>query len=779
MPTLTIKAAPPPGPIHRPAMSNTIDRHHHIALTSAYVELDGVPTIPVAGEIHYSRLPRHRWAERLAYLRSGGITVAASYIFWNHHEPIEGQASFEGNLDLAAFVREAQRAGLLVALRPGPWVHAESRHGGLPNWVAEAGHPVRQDDPTYLAKVATWFGRLGDHLNGLLGPDSPVVVLQVENELYDNPAHLLTLKRLMREAGLVAPIWTATAWGSANLPVGEVMPQFGGYGDGFWVPSHEGWHHTFRAHYHFSTQWDDPGIGSDVRESPVLGASPSGPLNQPSPDFPIATCELGGGMATAYHRRPAPAPLDVATIALTKIGQGSAWQGYYLYAGGTNPHRELPVHESHETGYPNDMQHLGYDFHAPIGEAGQLRYSHALLRQQHAFLASFGSELVHSSPALPAGAFSSVYDKTNLRWAVRADGGSGFLFIAWHQPHDPLEPYSQAQFQVDLGSAGSVTLPDSPIDIPVGTLAWWPFNLDLGAAKLKWATASPVARLSLPDGAPAVVLLASPGIPVRFALPAGTKATGRVGSSLARIDQTTDGDVWQWAGDDIELVVVDGASLLLVPASQAHTFWLLDRPGGEEVWFSEADLAADGDRLVVRSETAVPVVRRFDTATGGLIRVPLTAIGQTPERLELPFRCLRPADPVPAGGYGELSPGRATAPTLQQVTELGAVWRIDLPEHPSPQTRLELVWEGDVANLCTIGGAVVDDDYWDGTPWVVNPYDLGLAGAIELLLLPLRPDAPVHVPAAAQTRRDQAAPAVLGELKAATLTTSGLWEAQT
>ena len=58
--------------------------------------------------------------------------------------------------------------------------------------------------------------------------------IQLDNELYDQPAHLLTLKRLAREAGLTAPLWTATAWGGAQLPDEEVLPLWGGYGDGFW-----------------------------------------------------------------------------------------------------------------------------------------------------------------------------------------------------------------------------------------------------------------------------------------------------------------------------------------------------------------------------------------------------------------------------------------------------------------------------------------------------------------------------------------------------------------
>ena len=89
------------------------------------------------------------------------------------------------------------------------------------------------------------------------------------------------------------------------------------------------------------------------------------------PTFPVATCELGGGMATAYHRRPVLLPLDVPAVANAKLGSGSAWQGYYMYVGGTNPAPGLQ--ESQATGYPNDVPTRSYDFHAPVGEHGQVR----------------------------------------------------------------------------------------------------------------------------------------------------------------------------------------------------------------------------------------------------------------------------------------------------------------------------------------------------------------------------------------------------------------------
>ncbi|MET0417834.1 MAG: beta-galactosidase, partial [Actinoplanes sp.] len=233
-------------PVRLPRMSNAEDARPGLSLTSRHLTRDGVPVIPVSGEIHYSRVPRRRWAERLRLMRAGGITVVATYVFWLHHVERRGEPRFDDGLDVAAFVDLCTAEGLDVMLRIGPWCHGETRNGGFPDWVQQAGVRHRTDDPGYLALVEQWFGQLaaalGDRSGRLLG-------IQLENELYDQPGHLVTLKRLARAAGLSAPLWAATAWGGADLPGEEVLPLYGGYGDGFWVDADAPWDPTFRDHY--------------------------------------------------------------------------------------------------------------------------------------------------------------------------------------------------------------------------------------------------------------------------------------------------------------------------------------------------------------------------------------------------------------------------------------------------------------------------------------------------------------------------------------------------
>ncbi|TVU58382.1 beta-galactosidase [Paenarthrobacter nitroguajacolicus] len=732
-----------------PAMSNTEDLHCKWRLTSQYIEREGLPAVPISGEIHYSRLPRSRWEERLRLMKAGGITVIACYVFWIHHEPTEGKARFDGNLDVAAFVRLCRTVGLEVVLRIGPWAHGEVRNGGFPDWVQSADVAHRTNDPGYLAMVQRWFNRLGAELRGLTGPDSNVIGIQIENELYDQPDHILELKGLARAAGLSAPIWTATAWGGADIPEDDVLPVFGGYGDGFWVDAETPWDPTFRQHYFFSHQWDDAGIGADLREH--LSGSEAAPPRSPSALYPPATCELTGGMATAYQRRPWPKGKDVAAVANNKIGSGSAWQGYYMFAGGTNPPGSLQ--ESQATGYPNDLPVFDYDFHAPIGSSGRLAGSFAELRKQHAFLAAFGQRLAPMPSTLPDQMPKGIEDTETLRWSLRSDGDTGFVFITWHQPHIPLPDHPHAQFHLAFAEE-TVTFPREPVTIPAGTIARWPVNLDLGTVRLQWATASALTLLET-DTHPVLVLAAEAGIEPQLCVPEGITLNGparALGGNVFAVNTT----------EPVTLTLESpqgSASVVILPDSLAEMAWVLDAPDGLELVLS-ADpvwVAADG-RLAGRSKES-PWVQRYSTASGRFENVSTELSGPPRRRQSLAADRLRAASTVPSS-FGSLA-GRAAAPTTETMNSLAEVHKIHFPataligEEP---TEVEINWAGDVARLI-VDGHVVADRFWDGSPWVLEAHDAGLRGAndVRLQILPLAKAAIVGLPQEAQRRRDTVA----------------------
>ncbi|WP_309127472.1 beta-galactosidase [Microbacterium sp.] len=701
-------------------------------MTDRSVLRDGVPTVPVSGEIHFSRLPRERWGERLRQMRANGVTLASAYVLWLHHSPERGIAHFDGARDVAAFIDECSAVGLEVVLRIGPWAHGEARNGGFPDWVADADVEHRSDDPRYLELVEEWFAQLAANLDGRARPGGPVIAIQLENELYDRPGHLLTLKRMAREAGMAAPLWTATAWGGAQLPPGEVMPLFGGYGDGFWADPEDGWDPSFRAHYFPSHTWDDPGVGADVRASQGFSAvdpAPEGSDLALLGGFPPATCELGGGMATAYHRRPVLSGRDVAALAQMKIGNGSAWQGYYMYVGGRNP--APGMQETQATGYPNDMTEWSYDFHAPIGQSGDLHESAALLRAQHAFLAAFGHRLGTSS--LPDAQVTGLDDTHTLRWALRSDGVEGFCIITHHQPHVPVTTATGVQLRVRLDGE-TVVVPSAPIDVPAGTMARWPIGLRVGGTRLRWATASALTLLE----DELLVLCADSGVPVEVA----------VGDEAPRV---------------IEAGLHEIAGLSLLVLGDAAQAWVL----GHDLWLSDGELLWDGERVEVRDAT---FARRFDVSARTWVDLPVSS-PRSP--VAVGARLIRAGRKAPADhGFGG---ARHRAPSCAAFDELAAVYALGMPAWTGDAV-LDIDWAGDVGQL-RVDGETVDDRFWDGTRWSISLRDAGIhpGSTVTLHLLELSGDSTVWLPADAQVRRRGAVEGLL-ILDRVSLRQRGEWE---
>ncbi len=176
--------------------------------------LSGKPFQVMSGELHYPRIPRAYWHDRLTKARAMGLNTICTYVFWNLHEPSPGTFDFTGNLDVAAFVREALKVGLRVIVRPGPYVCSEWDLGGLPSWLLkDRDIKLRCSDPRYERAAAIYLNRLAAELAPLqIDRGGPIIMFQVENEYgsYGNDtAHLKFLQTTMRSAGLTVPFFTS------------------------------------------------------------------------------------------------------------------------------------------------------------------------------------------------------------------------------------------------------------------------------------------------------------------------------------------------------------------------------------------------------------------------------------------------------------------------------------------------------------------------------------------------------------------------------------------
>ena len=158
--------------------------HVLAAGTNGQFLLDGEPFQIRAGEMHYPRVARADWRDRMRKLKAMGLNTLTTYVFWNVHETSPGRFDFNGQNDLAEYLKEAQEEGLYVVLRPGPYVCAEWEFGGYPAWLLKDHDTVvRSRDPRFMAAVHSWFARLGQVVHPMmLSQGGPIIAVQVENE---------------------------------------------------------------------------------------------------------------------------------------------------------------------------------------------------------------------------------------------------------------------------------------------------------------------------------------------------------------------------------------------------------------------------------------------------------------------------------------------------------------------------------------------------------------------------------------------------------------------
>ena len=146
--------------------------------------LNGQPFIVKAAEVHYPRIPRPYWEHRIQMCKALGMNAVCIYIFWNIHEQQEGQFNFTDNNDVAEFCRIAQKNGMYVIVRPGPYVCAEWEMGGLPWWLLKKKDiKLRERDPYFMERVKIFEEKVGEQLKPLtIQNGGPIIMMQVENE---------------------------------------------------------------------------------------------------------------------------------------------------------------------------------------------------------------------------------------------------------------------------------------------------------------------------------------------------------------------------------------------------------------------------------------------------------------------------------------------------------------------------------------------------------------------------------------------------------------------
>ena len=690
---------------------------------------DGKPFIPVMGEFHFTRYPASEWREAWLKMKSGGVDIVATYVFWIHHEEEQGHWDWSGQRSLRDFLRLCKEVDLLTTVRLGPWGHGEVRNGGFPDWLQHAAfwgkdgckrcHP----NPEFMKLAAVLYQQIAAQTQGLLWKHGgPVIGVQLDNECWDL-GYLFALKKLARDCGLDVPFYTMTGWNAVPIPDEGLLPLFGGYADGFWMDDPTG----MRKAFHFTPIRDDGDMGAV--NGRLINARPE--RNTKIQRFPYLCCEIGGGMPSSYRNRIHVTPADVAALALVKLGEGNNLPGYYMFHGGVNPDGRLTtLNETKATGYPNDLPVKDYDF-GPVSSCGRLREQYFLLRQQHLFLRSCGERLALMPAFFPEVQPTSLDDTNTVRWSVRSDGESGFLFLNNHQRYQQLPAKVGVQFSLNT-TKGALLIPQQPVTLPSGSYGLWPFNLDCAGVRLSYATAQPLCTLAA-DGEEWFFFAALKGIAPEFGI---TSAKGRTvlhsvqpGTGVAFREKSVSGGrvnfvvlsaelgrlLWKLNLAGRERVVLSSNALLPETADQIGLASLHPEPPNLALFPPVKEAHRSGQAVKSKRDG---VFQRFSIEGAATTAMPVEA------------RLVKAATP--------------TATALNAMEESSwksaAVWRLLVPQSIAARNGLLRVqYVGDVARFYA-GGRLILDNFYNG-----QPFDLALGrlspaelANLEIHILPFR-----------------------------------------
>lgn len=188
---------------------------------------DGKPIKLISGAVHYFRNMPDTWRDIFKKMRALGCNCVETYCAWNMHEKQPGQYDFTRNLDIAAFIRTAQEEGLMVIVRPGPYICAEWEFGGLPWWIqTDENIEIRCSNEAYIRHFDRYLDRLFEEVRPLLCTNGgPIIMMQCENEYGyygDDKEYLQYLRDGYIRRGINVPLFTSDGTGREHLLDGAI-----------------------------------------------------------------------------------------------------------------------------------------------------------------------------------------------------------------------------------------------------------------------------------------------------------------------------------------------------------------------------------------------------------------------------------------------------------------------------------------------------------------------------------------------------------------------------
>lgn len=308
--------------------------------------LNGKPFVVKAAELHYPRIPRPYWEHRIKMCKALGMNTVCLYVFWNIHEQREDQFDFTGQNDIAEFCRLAQKNGMYVIVRPGPYVCAEWEMGGLPWWLLKKKDiRLREQDPYFMKRVEKFMAKVGEQLAPLtIQHGGSIIMVQVENEYgsygEDKP-YVAAIRDIVRKSGFTDVTLFQCDWASNFTR--------NGLDDLMWTMNF--------------------GTGSNIDDQ-------FRHLRELRPDAPLMCSEFWSGWFDKWGARHETRPAaDMVANIDEMLSKGISFSLYMTHGGTSFGHWA----GANSPGFAPDV--TSYDYDAPINEYGAATPKYYTLRE--------------------------------------------------------------------------------------------------------------------------------------------------------------------------------------------------------------------------------------------------------------------------------------------------------------------------------------------------------------------------------------------------------------
>lgn len=325
--------------------------------------LNGKPFVIKAAELHYPRIPRPYWDHRIKMCKALGMNTICLYVFWNIHEQQEGVYDFTGNNDVAEFCRLAQKNGMYVIVRPGPYVCAEWEMGGLPWWLLKQKDiRLREQHPYFMERVRLFEKKVGEQLAPLtIQNGGPIIMVQVENEYGsygEDKAYVSAIRDIVRESGFGDVTLFQCDWASNFTK--------NGLDDLVWTMNF--------------------GTGANIDNQFKK-------LKELRPDAPLMCSEFWSGWFDKWGARHETRPAKDMVAGIDEmLSKGISFSLYMTHGGTSFGHWA----GANSPGFAPDV--TSYDYDAPINEYGQATEKFHILRNT---LAKYSENKLPPVPKTP------------------------------------------------------------------------------------------------------------------------------------------------------------------------------------------------------------------------------------------------------------------------------------------------------------------------------------------------------------------------------------------